>query len=110
MNHRHIHAAISHETAHALGTCRELLLTFCECGAFRLNGSERWVKPHGPPPNEFTAAEITSRLNCCRDKMYRLAAASILRGTPQNALIASCSAFTPEKPNAETAESIPPYF
>ena len=77
---KHPHSPISREQARSLSSCRALALEFCACGAFRLNGSERWVSPHGPPQEEFTAAEVASRLHCCRDTVYRLCARKELRG------------------------------
>jgi hypothetical protein len=41
---KHQHQAIAVEQAHGLLSCHGLELTFCQCGAFRLNGCDRWVR------------------------------------------------------------------
>ena len=75
---KHCHQPISHEQAHALLSCHGLALTFRECGAFRLNERERWVRPYGPPPEELTAAEVARRLHCHRTPLINWP----LRGEP----------------------------
>jgi hypothetical protein len=66
---KHQHHPLATEQAHALLSCRGLELAFCACGAFQLNGCERWVRP-GPPPVELTAREVARQLHCHLSTIY----------------------------------------
>jgi hypothetical protein len=57
---RHVHQTISKHQARALVTHELLQIDFCECGCFRLAGSERWTRPLDP---ELTRAEAARYLN-----------------------------------------------
>jgi hypothetical protein len=58
----HVHKPLSRAAAEALLTHKQLQLEMCECGAFRLNGCSRWVKPREVPPLEV---ELTIREAVC---------------------------------------------
>jgi hypothetical protein len=60
----HKHVAIATERARTLVTCARLEVAFCECGAFRLNGCNRWAMPLDP---ELTRIEAARYLNDLAD-------------------------------------------
>jgi len=56
MNQGHKHKPARITPAGVLGTCSAFELQECGCGAFRLSGMERRVKPFSPPkPPDFTS-------------------------------------------------------
>jgi hypothetical protein len=67
---RHVHQTISKHQARALVTHELLQIDFCECGCFRLAGSERWTKPLDA---ELTRAEAARYLNVSPMTVTRLA-------------------------------------
>ena len=69
---KHQHHPMATEQAHGLLSCRGLELSFCACGAIRLNGCEHWVCQLCPPPEEFTAAEVPIGLHSHRTTGYQL--------------------------------------
>jgi hypothetical protein len=77
MSHRH--RPISRTQAHALGTCRDLAIDFCECDAFRLNGS-RWIETTGQPQDGLNIVAAAAYLNVSVSTMHRLAARGLVHG------------------------------
>jgi excisionase family DNA binding protein len=65
----HIHAVAASTTARTLLIHKTLDVSFCECGAFRLNGSQRWTKPLEP---ELTRVEAARYLNVSLMTITRL--------------------------------------
>ena len=69
------------ELSARLGTCSSLELQECDCGAFRLSGMERRVKPFSPPKRpDFTITSAARFLRVSVSTMMRLLARGTIDG------------------------------
>jgi hypothetical protein len=84
MNSKHRHRAATSAKAHALGTCAEVAIPFCECGEFKVSGvwieNGSAVEPFLPAKRVLTLSEVAHRLGLSDRTMERLIAGRLIYG------------------------------